>query len=534
MIRIEEIVISPDGSESRIPSVIASILNIKSKEILSFKIAKRAIDSRNKSRVNFVFTVDFEVASDEILLKSLAQEHAAFKRHRLRIYEAFVYNIPFSAPSLDEKSPVIVGSGPCGLFAALYLARAGRNPLIIERGKAVEERIKDVDMFMMGGALNPESNIQFGEGGAGTFSDGKLYTLVNDPRTAFIFETLVKAGAPHEILVSAKPHVGTDKLRLLLKNLRTEIIRLGGRFLFETRLDDLIIENDCLSGIIVNENQEILTNRLVLATGHSARDTFAMLHRRGLHMEQKIFSMGLRIEHPRTFINQAQYGKFASHPALGAAPYKLAVQLTGGRSAYSFCMCPGGMVVPGASEPGYLVTNGMSEYAQDAENSNSALLVNVGPKDFGSNHPLAGVEYQRKYEKLAFELGGRDYHVPVQRVADFMNARPTKQLGKVLPSYKPGYRLTELSLCLPAHISKTLHDALPLFDARIRGFMMDDAVLSGVESRSSSPLRILRNTEYQSNIRGVYPAGEGAGYAGGIVSSALDGLRIAEAMITNT
>lgn len=531
MLRIEEIVLNLDQSEEEVRNVIADILNIKPEDILSYKISKRAIDSRNKNRVSLVFTVDFDTTDAAFTLENLKPDHPAFKRHRLRLYEAFVYDIPYSAVADTNKRPVVVGSGPCGLFAALYLARAGRNPIIIERGKTVTERIKDVEDFMNGGLLNTESNIQFGEGGAGTFSDGKLYTLVNDPRSAFVFQTLVDAGAPKEILVSAKPHIGTDRLRLLLKNLRNEIIRLGGSFMFETRLDDLIIENNRLKGIRVNGNQEIIAGQLVLATGHSARDTFAMLLRSGLHIEQKVFSMGLRIEHPRTFINKAQYGKFASHPALGAAPYKLAVQLSGGRSAYTFCMCPGGFVVPGASENGHLVTNGMSEYAQDAENSNSAILVNVGPKDFGSKHPLAGIEYQRKYEKLAFELGGRNDHVPVQRVGDFMKSRASKHLGSVTPSFKPGYRLTDLTRCLPPHISKTLHDALPLFDARLRGFMMDDALLSGIESRSSSPVRLLRNETCQSNIEGIYPAGEGAGYAGGIVSSALDGLRVAEAML---
>ncbi|MGC8864553.1 MAG: NAD(P)/FAD-dependent oxidoreductase [Bacteroidales bacterium] len=530
MIRVEEVATSFLTETHQLLAWVATVLQVESSHILEWSIANRAIDSRNKNFIRFIYTLDIRADNEEEIVGKLPPE--VIKKHRIRIFQPFEYQIPRHPFPSTQPRPVVVGCGPAGLFAALVLARAGLNPLIIERGEPVEKRTQTVEHFFASGELHTESNVQFGEGGAGTFSDGKLYTLVNDPRTDFIFRELVKAGAPESILWDAKPHIGTDHLRTVVKNLRKELEALGASYLFSTALTDLIIENHRLKEIILSSGQVLPCKTLVLATGHSARDTFEMLYRRGVQMEPKIFAVGVRIEHLREWIDRSQYGRVAGHPMLGAARYKLAVHPQGHRPVYTFCMCPGGYVVAAASESNRLVTNGMSYYNRDNVNSNSALLVNVLPEDLGGRHLLAGVEFQRKLEEAAYKLGGGKFRAPAQRVEDFLKNRPSKGFGDVTPSYQPGVKPAHLGQCLPKPIVQSLRAALPLFDQKIKGFCHPDAVLTAVESRSTSPLRIIRDETLQSNIRGLYPAGEGAGYAGGIVSAALDGLRVAEALLS--
>ena len=425
---------------------------------------------------------------------------------------------------------MIVGTGPAGLFAGLVLSEMGFNPILLERGKRIEERVKDVREFWETGRLNTESNVQFGEGGAGTFSDGKLTTMTNDPRSRKVLEYFVEAGAPEDILYVNKPHIGTDILRRVVINIRKRIISLGGEVRFESKVTGFEIEDGKVKAVVINQGERLQTERVVLALGHSARDTFQMLYENEFHIQQKSFSMGVRIEHPQVLVDISQYGESHGHPRLGAAEYKLAGHFENGRSAYTFCMCPGGTVVAAASERGMLVTNGMSEHARNKENANAALLVNVGPEDFGDDHPLAGMFFQRHWEERAFLQGGGDYRAPAQRVGDFLADRESKDIGRINPSFRPGVRMTDLRHCLPGFVTDTLKLAIVEFDKKLKGFSDPDAILTGIESRSSSPVRILRNQEYQSNISGIYPTGEGAGYAGGIISAAVDGIRIAEAI----
>lgn len=520
MLRITNIKLSLDEDESLLKTKVAKKLKVLEKDILNIKIFKKSIDARRKNNIHFVYTLDVDIKDEDKILRKYSTKGVS---------KAPTYNTEYKKiANSKSKRPIIVGTGPAGLFAGLALSTMGFRPILLERGKCVDERISDVELFWTEGKLNTESNVQFGEGGAGTFSDGKLTTSVKNPKGRIVLEEFVKAGAPEEILYINKPHIGTDKLRNVVKNIRNKIISLGGEVRFNSKVTDLIIEKDGIVGVEINHKDILEGNVVILALGHSARDTFKMLYKNGVNMIQKPFSIGVRIEHPQMLINRNQYGKFANHKKLGAADYKLAAHFDNGRSAYTFCMCPGGVVVAAASEENMVVTNGMSYYARDKENANSALLVGVNPEDYGSDHPLAGIEFQRKWEKLAFTLGGKNYKAPAQKVGDFLNDRPSNSLGNVNATYNLGVTMTDLRKCLPKYVTDTLKLALIEFDKKIKGFASFDAVMTGVESRSSSPVRIIRDENLQSNIKGLYPIGEGAGYAGGIMSAALDGLKVAE------
>ncbi len=525
MFRVTGIRLSLDEDIAELKNKLAKRLGIKEKEILSYRVVRRSVDARKKQMIYFTYTVDVELGDGEgrVLDRARGPEVTAAP-------PPWDFNLPPAAKKPRHR-PVVAGTGPAGLFAGLLLARYGYRPIILERGADVDTRTEKVRVFWQTGSLDPECNVQFGEGGAGTFSDGKLTTLIRDPRCRLVIEEMFRAGAPEEITWSHKPHIGTDVLRTVVKNIRLKIEALGGEVWFNHRLTDISVADGRIRGVVVNDHINLDTGVLVLAIGHSARDTFAMLHRRGVPMGQKAFSVGLRVEHPQELIDRAQYKQFAGHPKLGPSEYKLAYHSPGGRSAYTFCMCPGGTVVAAASEAGGLVVNGMSYQARDGFNANSALLVGVKPGDYGSDHPLAGVEFQRRWEQKAFALGGGNYMAPVQLVGDFLNGRPSAGPGGVTPTYTGRVLYTALDNCLPGYAVATLREALVHFDRKLRGFAMPEAVLTGVETRSSSPVRILRGEDGQSPVAGLYPAGEGAGYAGGIMSSAVDGLRAAEQII---
>lgn len=521
MIRLTNLKLSIEQEKNEaLPKLIAKSLKISVEKIIDYSIFKESIDARKQDMIYFTYTVDVQL--DEKQEKYLIEKEFA-QTPELN------YKYPQKGEVPLQKPPVIVGSGPAGLFCTLILAQLGYNPILIERGEDVDKRTESVKAFWEEGKLNPESNVQFGEGGAGTFSDGKLTTLIKDKRCRKILEEMVAAGAPKEILYSYKPHVGTDILKGVIKKLREHIIQRGGQVLFGTKLEDLIIEDGIITAIHTNKGI-VETDVLVLALGHSARDTFQMLYDKGLNIEQKAFSIGVRVEHPQNLINEAQYKKFAKHPRLGAADYKLVYHSPNGRSAYTFCMCPGGMVVASSSEEGMVVTNGMSEHARDGENANSALLVGVTPKDFESDHPLGGIEFQRKWEEKAFTVGGGNYNAPAQLIGDFLEDKASTEIKSVKPTYKKAITLTNLKDVLPEYVIKTLREAILDFDKKIKGFANPHGILTGVETRSSSPIRIIRGEDYQSNIEGIYPCGEGAGYAGGIISAGVDGVRIAEAI----
>ncbi|MCQ2474469.1 MAG: hypothetical protein MJ173_01025 [Clostridia bacterium] len=528
MLKISEIKLCLDSGDEELKSAASKALKCKEENIKSIKILKKAVDCRKKENIFFVYNVAVELNSDE---KSVLNRCG---NPRVEKYTEYVYEMPENKRTSGLR-PIIAGFGPAGFFAALILARSGLKPIVIERGNDVETRTADVKGFWKSGNLNTESNVQFGEGGAGTFSDGKLTTGIKDPLCSKVVEELVKHGAPEEIAYSSHPHIGTDRLGGVVRKFREEIISLGGEVRFGCRLSDIIIANGYVQGIsYVDKNGgsgDIETDTLLLCIGHSARDTLEMLHRKGINMIQKPFSVGVRIEHPREMIDKAQYGSFAGHPALGAANYKMACHPEHGRGAYTFCMCPGGTVVAAASEEKRVVVNGMSEYARDAENSNTALLVGIEPADFGSEHPLAGMQMQREIESTAFELGGGDYAAPGQTVGDFLNETPSKKFGSVKPSCPTGVVPSDIRRVLPKKVTDTLASAIVRMDKSLNGFALSDAMLTAPETRSSSPVRILRDDLLQSNIRGLYPCGEGAGYAGGIVSAAVDGIRCAHAVL---
>ena len=495
-------------------------LKIGSQDLYGFTIFKKSVDARRKEDILLVYTVDVRVRKEERFL------HRGGLKSIMPAPEGAAPKALYGAEPLPHR-PVIVGMGPAGLFAGLLLAKNGYRPIILERGEDVDRRAAKINLFWQKRLLDPESNVQFGEGGAGTFSDGKLTTLINDRRCRAILEEFVKAGAPPEILYQSKPHIGTDILKGTVKNIREAIRAYGGEVRFTAKVTDFIVACGQIAAVVVNSEEELPCQTVLLAIGHSARDTFELLHRRGVVMSPKAFSIGVRIEHPQEMIDQAQYGVVAGHPALGAADYKLAYHGKNGRSAYAFCMCPGGFVVAAATDAGGVVTNGMSAYRRDGANANAALLVGVTPHDFSASHPLAGIEWQRTWERLAFQAAGGSYNAPVQLTGDFLADRKSNRWGGVRPTYRPGVEFAELKGCLPAYVADTLKEAIVYFDTQIKGFARPDGILTGVETRSSSPVRINRDENGLSNIAGLYPMGEGAGYAGGIMSSAVDGMKTA-------
>ena len=526
MLRLDNLSLPLDYALEDLTILAARKLKIQEKAIQAVTLVKQSVDARDKADVHFVVSVDVKVKDEDALLRRLRPGVASKTK-------------PVAALALPKpgfaRPPVVVGAGPAGLFAALTLARAGANPILIERGKPVEERTRSVSAMQQDGTLDPESNVQFGEGGAGTFSDGKLTTGTKSPLIRHVLQTFVEHGAPEEILYLAKPHIGTDRLKGVVKSMREEIIRLGGTVLFSTRMTGLILRGSHVEGVTVQqagETKEILTDDVLLCIGHSARDTMQTLFSQGVTMTAKPFAMGVRIEHPQSLINAAQYGKFASHPALKAADYKLNVHTPDGRGVYTFCMCPGGEVIAAASQPGGLCVNGMSYHARDGVNANSALLVGVHPEDFGDDHPLAGFVWQRSIEQAAYRLGGGNFRAPVQRVEDFLAGRASTRLGEVEPTYLPGVTPADLRECLPGFIAEDLKFGIRRMDGMLHGFAHPDALMTGVETRSSSPVRLNRDKAMMADrLDGLYPVGEGAGYAGGIVSAAVDGIAAAQAAL---
>ena len=551
MLRITELRLPLDHPPDVLRAAIVARLTIADDDLREFSVFRRAVDARSKKTMVLAYTVDC----------ALRDEAAVLDRHRddphVRPAPDMRYRPVRQAPAdfriEDRSRPVVIGFGPCGIFASLLLAQMGLRPIVLERGKRVRERTRDTWALWRRGILNPESNVQFGEGGAGTFSDGKLWSQISDPRhlTRKVLTEFVKAGAPEEILYVSKPHIGTFRLVSMVEKMRAEIESLGGEIRFEHKVLDVLIDDGRIRGLLVAHpgrpgGEEQAVEQAVLAPGHSARDTFAMLYERGVMMEAKPFSIGFRVEHPQGVIDRARYGPNAGHPALGAADYRLVHHAANGRSVYSFCMCPGGTVVAATSEPGCVATNGMSQYSRAERNANAGIVVGIGPDDYaqpqhrderhgGRVHPLDGIAFQRVWESRAFELGGGDYQAPGQRVGDFLRRRPSTEFGSVLPSYTPGVRPVDLGEpgrgSLPDYALEAIRAAMPAFDRQIPGFAMDDALFTGVETRTSSPLRIPRGRDFQSiNVRGLYPAGEGAGYAGGIMSAAVDGIEVAEAV----
>ena len=527
MLRLTEIKLPLDHPEADLKQALLKKLQIRDAELIQFTVFKRAVDARKPTAITLTYSLDVELVDESEVLERFVNDPHVKPAPDMR------YRFVARAEKKVEQRPVVIGTGPCGLFAGLLLAQMGLRPIIMERGKPVRERTKDTFGLWRKRELNPESNVQFGEGGAGTFSDGKLYSQIKDPKHygRKVLKELVKAGAPEEILYVNKPHIGTFRLVGVVENLRATIEALGGEIRFYSRVSDLEIENGQLQGVVLANGEHITTKHVVLAVGHSARDTFAMLHERGVYLEAKPFSIGFRIEHPQSLIDSSRYGRHAGNPALGAADYKLVHHCKNGRSVYSFCMCPGGTVVAATSEVGRVVTNGMSQYSRNERNANSGIVVGITPEQDYPGHVLAGVDLQRELESRAFKLGGENYSAPAQLLGDFLDARTSTDFGSVLPSYTPGVQLGDLATSLPDYAIEALREALPVFGKKIRGYDMPDALLTGVETRTSSPIRIKRDDSLQSiNTRGLYPAGEGAGYAGGILSAAVDGIKVAEAI----
>ena len=512
----------PVGSgNEELKEAAAKKMGIAAGDVKEFKISKESIDARKKPDISRVYSVIAEIDT-----KVRIRNNPDVKLYE----EAAVEELNTGTKEMLQR-PIVVGSGPAGIFAGLLLAQYGFKPLLLERGSCVEERKAMVNEFWKNNVFDAETNVQFGEGGAGTFSDGKLTTRINDKRCERVLEEFHKSGAHKEILFKAKPHIGSDVLTTITANMRRRIQELGGEIRFHSKVTALLLKAGQIKGVVVNGNEEIYTDIVVMAIGHSARDTFEMLLKQGVTFEQKPFSIGVRIEHLQEMVDRAQYGTAAGYPSLGAADYQL-FDKTGSRTAYSFCMCPGGIVVAAASEQGSIVTNGMSEFARDRQNANSALVVSVEPNDYGSSHPLAGVEFQRRWEQLAYKAGGSSYAAPVQRLEDFLENRTSTRIGAVKPSYTGNIALADLNTCLPSFVTEAMKKSVKIFDGKLKGFADNDAILTGVETRTSSPVRIPRGETLEAvGIAGLYPAGEGAGYAGGIMSAAVDGLRIAEQII---
>lgn len=527
MIRLTEIKLPLDHEEGAIFAAITEKLGIADEQVLSFNMFKRGYDARKKTKIMLIYTLDVSVENETELLAQFADDP------HVKVTPDMEYKFVAQAPANLTERPVVIGFGPCGLFAGLILAQMGFNPIIVERGKEVRERTKDTFGFWRKRTLNTESNVQFGEGGAGTFSDGKLYSQVKDPNFygRKVTTEFVAAGAPAEIMYVSKPHIGTFKLVTMIEKMRAKIIELGGEIRFSTRVDDIHIEEGQITGLTLSNGEEIKTRHVVLAVGHSARDTFEMLHERGVYMEAKPFSVGFRIEHKQSMIDEARFGSNAGNPILGAADYKLVHHCKNGRTVYSFCMCPGGTVVAATSEEGRVVTNGMSQYSRAERNANSAIVVGIDPERDYPGDPLAGVRFQRELESRAYQLGGENYDAPAQKIGDFLQGRDPSASGDVEPSFTPGIKLTDISKALPDFVIEAIREAIPAFDKQIKGFASEDGLLTGVETRTSSPICIKRGKDFQSiNLKGFYPAGEGAGYAGGILSAGIDGIKSAEAL----
>ncbi|NOS88619.1 MAG: NAD(P)/FAD-dependent oxidoreductase [Methylococcaceae bacterium] len=526
MLRITELKLPLDHTETALKAAIIQRLGISAEALATYTVFRQGHDARKRDAILLVYTLDVAVADEAAVLARFADDP------HISVTPDTTYRYVTTAPKELAERPVVIGTGPCGLFAGLILAQMGFRPIILERGKEVRERTKDTFGLWRKSVFNPESNVQFGEGGAGTFSDGKLYTQIKDPHHygRKVLTEFVKAGAPEEILHVSKPHIGTFKLVSMVEQIRATIESLGGEIRFQNRVEQVLIEQGQVQGVVLAGGDTIASRHVVLAVGHSARDTFQMLYDNGVYIEAKPFSIGFRIEHPQSLIDHCRFGKAAGHPLLGAADYKLVHHCRNGRSVYSFCMCPGGTVVAATSEVGHVVTNGMSQYSRNERNANSGIVVGISPDDY-PGHPLAGIALQRQLEARAFVLGGENYQAPGQLVGDFLAGTASTAFGEVLPSYTPGVHLGDLSTALPDYAIAAIREALPAFDKKIKGFAMADAVLTGVETRTSSPIRIKRNAQLQSiNTVGLYPAGEGAGYAGGILSAGVDGIKVAEAV----
>ncbi|MEQ1674997.1 MAG: NAD(P)/FAD-dependent oxidoreductase [Candidatus Nitrotoga sp.] len=537
MLRLSEIKLPLDHTGDSLKAAILERLGITANDLVSYSIFRRGFDARKLSAIQFVYTLEVTVKNEATLLQRTQSATDKKSPAHISLAPDTSYRFVTHAPKNLAMRPIVIGTGPCGLFAGLILAQMGFRPIILERGKSVRERTKDTFGLWRQGKLDPESNVQFGEGGAGTFSDGKLHSQIKDPKHygRKVLTEFVQAGAPPEILYVSKPHIGTFRLVGVVETMRATIESLGGEFRFQSKVTDIFIETAPdktrqIRGVVMASGEHIASDHVILAVGHSARDTFEMLHKRGVYMEAKPFSIGFRIEHPQSLIDRARFGKNAGNPQLGAADYKLVHHASNGRSVYSFCMCPGGTVVAATSEVGRVVTNGMSQYSRNERNANSGMVVGITPDDYPGD-VLAGMHFQRHWESRAYLLGGENYCAPGQLVGDFLSGKPSTALGSVLPSYTPGVHLTDLSTALPDYAIYAIREAIPALDKQLKGFALHDAVLTGIESRTSSPVRIKRAADFTSiNTLGLYPAGEGAGYAGGILSAAVDGIEVAEAV----